>query len=166
MRTDDLGRQRRAVLVAMTCALVAQVLVAAAAPIVSGKYLGNGKPATLSFVRIIPHEDWEGVKAHTLILSEKDAAKVDKPDFDAMFGKLGHALVVSLDEKGSIFSTQVCHQALEKSGLSSSGTLSVDGFAITGGKLSARFFTTKEEEFFGDKWEIDLTVKDAPLPAK
>jgi hypothetical protein len=165
MRFPVAGSWRRAVLAIVTGSALAQALIAAG-PVVTGKYLGNGKPAQLTHARIVPHEDWQGAKAWTLILSEKDAAKVDKPDFDAMFGELGHALVVSLTEKGEIFSVQVCHQALEKSGLSSSGTLSIEGFTIAGGKLSARFFTTKEEEFFGDRWEIDLKVTDAPLPAK
>jgi hypothetical protein len=159
------GRRRLAALAIVTGVGIGQA-IGAAGPVVSGKYLGNGKPAQLAFARIVPHEDWEGAKAWTLVISEKDVAKVDKPDFDAMFGELGHALVVGLNEKGSIFSVQVCHQALEKSGLSSSGTLSIEGFTIAGGKLSARFFTTKEEEFFGDRWEIDLKVTDAPLPAK
>jgi hypothetical protein len=159
------GRRLAAIVVSIA-ALAAHSAGAAGAPTVSGKYLGNGKPAQLAFARVISHESWQGETAYTLILSEKDASKAEKPDFDAMFGELGHALVVSLTEKGSIFGVQVCHQALEKSGLSSSGTLEIDGFAISGAKLSAHFFTAKEEEFFGDRWEIDLKVKDAPLPAK
>jgi hypothetical protein len=131
---------------------------------VSGEYLGNGKPAQIAHVRVIPHENWQDEKAWTIILSEKDAAKAEKPDFDAMFGELGSALVVSVTASGSIFSVQVCHQALEKSGFSSSGTLSAEGFSIAGGKLSGRFFTSKEEEFFEDRWKVDLVVKDAPLP--
>ena len=131
---------------------------------VSGKYLGNGKPAQLAYARVVPHEKWQDVTAYTLILSEKDPSKVDQPDFDAMFGKLGHALVVNVTEKGSIFGTQVCHQALEKSGFSASGSLELERFSVAGGKLSGHFFTTKEEEFFGDRWEIDLEVKDVPLP--
>jgi hypothetical protein len=82
-----------------------------------------------------------------------------------MFGKLGDALVIAVTEKGDIFSTQVSHQALEKKSFSSSGTLFVEGFKIEGGQLSGRFFTKEKEEFFGDTWEIDLTVQ-AALPDK
>lgn len=130
---------------------------------VTGKYIGNGKEAKLAYAAIVPHEPWEGETAYTLILAEKNPAGVKKPDFDAMFGKLGDALVVSVTRKGDIFSTQVCHQALEKKGFSSGGTLFVEDFKIDGKQLSGRFFTKEKEEFFGDTWEIDLTVK-AALP--
>jgi hypothetical protein len=130
---------------------------------VTGKYIGNGKEAKLVHAVIVPHEPWEGETAYTLILAEKDPTGVKKPDFDAMFGKLGHALVVSVTRKGDIFSTQVCHQALEKKGFSSGGTLFVEDFKIEGKQLSGRFFTKEKEEFFGDTWEIDLKVT-ATLP--
>jgi hypothetical protein len=138
--------------------------VALAAGMVSGKYTGNGKPAQLAFARVIPHEKWQDEAAYTLILSEKDASKVEKPDFDAMFGKLGHALVVNLTQKGEIFGTQVCHQALEKSGFSTVGPIKVERFSAEGGKLNAHLFTDGEQEFSGDKWQIDLEIKDVPLP--
>jgi hypothetical protein len=130
---------------------------------VTGKYIGNGKPAKLAHAVVIPHEPWQGEKAYTIILSEKNPAGVDKPDFDAMFGKLGDALVVSVTGKGDIFSTQVCHQALKRSGFSTSGSFFVDNFKIEGKQLSGRFFTKKKEDFFDDSWEADLTVK-AALP--
>jgi hypothetical protein len=136
----------------------------AADPMVSGKYLGNKKPAQLAFARVVPHDPWQGEKAYTLILSEKDASKSQKPDFDAMFGELGHALVINVTDKGSIIGTQVCHQALQKSGFSSSGTLEVEGFSIAGGKLSGHFLTQGEKEFSGETWEIDLKVAGVPLP--
>ena len=125
---------------------------------VSGKYIGNGKPAPLAFARVIPHEKWQDETAYTLILTEKDASKVDKPDFDAMFGKLGHALVINVTQSGSIFGTQVCHQALEKTGFSSIGPIKIERFSAAGGKLSGHFFTEGEQEFSGDKWLVD--VKD------
>ena len=134
-----------------------------AGAMVTGKYIGNGKPAALAFARVIPHEKWQDETAYTLILTEKDASKVDKPDFDAMFGKLGHALVINITQSGSIFGTQVCHQALEKSGFSSIGPIKVERFSAAGGKLSAHLFTEGEQEFSGDTWSVDLEVKDVPL---
>jgi hypothetical protein len=131
---------------------------------VTGKYTGNGKPAALAFARVIPHEKWSDETAYTLLLTEKDASKAEKPDFDAMFGKLGHALVINVTESGSIFGTQVCHQALEKSGFSAVGPIKIERFSATGGKLSGHFFTEGEDEFFGDKWSVDVEVKDVPLP--
>jgi hypothetical protein len=130
---------------------------------VTGTYLGNGKEAKLAYALVVPHKPFDGEAAYTIILSEKNPAGVEKPDFDAMFGKLGHALVISVTRKGEIFSTQVCHQALAKSGFSSVGPLLVENFKIEGKQLSGRFYTKKEDEFFGDKWQADLTVK-AALP--
>lgn len=131
---------------------------------VSGKYMGNARAAKLTHAVVIPHEPWQDEAAYTIILSEKDPSKADKPDFDAMFGKLGDALSVSVTAKGDIFSTQVSHQELKKSGFSSVGSLYLEGFKIEGGQMSGRLFTKKQEEFFGDTWEVDLTFK-APLPA-
>lgn len=145
-------------------ALAAGILAAPAtwsAGQVTGKYIGNGKAAKLAHAVVLPHEPWQDEKAYTIILSEKDPAGVDKPDFDAMFGKLGDALVVAVTAKGDIFSTQVCHQALERSGFSSSGSLYVDNFKIEGKQLTGRFYTKKKEEFFDDSWEVDLNVKAA-----
>ena len=153
---------RRMALLIVIAAVGAQVV--AAAGMVSGKYIGNGKPAQLAFARVIPHEKWQDETAYTLILTEKDASKVEKPDFDAMFGKLGHALVINVTQSGSIFGTQVCHQALEKSGFSTVGPIKIERFAAAGGKMSGRFFTEGEQEFSGDKWFVDLEVKDVPLP--
>jgi hypothetical protein len=131
---------------------------------VSGKYLGNGKAAQLGFARVLPHEKWQEETAYTLILSEKDSSKSEKPDFDAMFGELGHALVVNITQQGAIFGTQVCHQGLQKSGFSTVGPLKIERFSTDGGKLSAHLTTNGEQEFSGDKWQVDLEVKGVPLP--
>jgi len=138
---------------------------AAGAGTVRGKYLGNGREAKLASVVALPRDDWSGEKAWTIVVSEKDASKTKQPDFDAQFGKLGDALVVGVTESGSIFSVQVCHQALDKAGFSTSGTLEAERFSIAGGKLSARFFTDGENEFFGDRWAVDLEV-EADLPKR
>ncbi len=136
---------------------------AAAAGTVTGNYVGNGREAKLAFVVVTPHEEFSGEKAWTIVASEKDSSKSKRPDFDAQFGELGDALVVSVTAGGDIFSVQVCHQELEKSGFSSSGTLEVEGFSAAGGKLAGRFFTDGEHEFFGDRWSVDLTLS-ADLP--
>jgi hypothetical protein len=146
--------------------LAAVVLTASAAwsaGQVSGKYIGNGTPAKLTHAVIVPREPWSGETAYTIVLSEKDLTGINKPDVDALLGRAGHALVVNVTRKGDIFGSQICHQAIKKSGFSSSGTLFVDGFKIEGKQLSGRFYTKEKKEFFGDTWEIDLTVK-AALP--
>jgi len=131
---------------------------------VTGKYLGNGKAAKLAYAVVVPHEPWNNEPAYTLVLSEKEPAGSMKPDTQAMFGKLGDALTITVTKSGSIIGTQVCHQALKKAGFSTVGPLNAEGFKIEGGSLSGRFFTKKTEDFFGDTWEVDLTAK-AALPA-
>ena len=158
------SRPRRLAPSILIVALVASLAFAAGTGMVTGKYIGNGKPATLGFARVVPHEKWQDETAYTLILSEKDSSKSEKPDFDAMFGELGHALVVNVTQTGSIFGTQVCHQALQKSGFSTVGPLKLERFSAAGGKLSGHLFTDGEQEFSGDKWSVDLELKDVPLP--
>jgi hypothetical protein len=137
---------------------------ALAAGQVSGKYLGNGKPAKLAYVVVVPHEPWNGEPAYSIVMSQKDPSGSKKPDFDALFGELGDALVVTITKGGEIIGTQVCHQSLKKAGFSSSGSLYSEGLKLDAKSVSGRFFTKKQEEFFGDTWEIDLSVT-APLPA-
>lgn len=155
-----LPRRSPALVVAVLLSLAA---AAAFAGSVSGKYMGNGKEAKLRFARVVPHEKFDGRTAWTVILSEKDAQSSKHPDMDAMFGELGDALVVSITEPGEIFSTQVCHQALGKAGFSSVGPIHLDRFAKSAGKLSGHLFTEKEQEFFGDRWSLDLEFS-AELP--
>lgn len=158
---------RKCSLVVVSCAFLSAAFFSAASLLaagkVSGHYLGNGKEAKLAYAVVVPHEDWDDQKAYTLVLSEKDPSKVEKPDFDAMFGELGDALVLNVTQSGDIFGTQVCHQALEKAGFSTSGTVEVDGFKIEGKHLSGHFFTKEEQTFFDDKWSLDLEV-EADLP--
>ncbi|MCB9379017.1 MAG: hypothetical protein H6511_09685 [Holophagales bacterium] len=156
---------RRALVLAVGSLLPFLAAPATAQGSVTGKYVGNGREAKLGFVRVIPHEEFSGEKAWTLVVSEKDSKSSKKPDFDAQFGELGDALVVSVTEKGDIFSVQVCHQQLDKAGFSSSGTVQVEGFTVAGGKLSGHFFTKGENEFFGDTWSVDLKIS-GDLPRK
>jgi len=149
---------RRAVALSFGCLALLLAAPATAQGTVTGKYVGNGRDAKLAYVRVIPHEEFSGEKAWTIVASEKDPKGSKKPDFDAQFGELGDALVVSVTEKGDIFSVQVCHQQLDKAGFSSSGTVDVDGFSLGNGKISGHFFTKGENEFFGDTWSVDLQI--------
>ena len=134
-------------------------------PTVSGKFVGNGKNAAIKFVTVEEHEEFSGKEAVTLIFTEKDPAKVKKPSFDAMFGKLGSALILNAHHDGGIFGCQVAHSAHEKQGFTSIGEIKLVEFKIAGGNVSGHVSTGKELDTFGEKWEVDLTFA-APLPAK
>lgn len=134
-------------------------------PTVSGKFSGNGKNAAIKFVIVQEREPFSGQEAIRLIFSEKDPATVKKPDFDAMFGKLGSALILSVHHDGGIFGCEVSHSAHGKRGFSSVGEIKMVEFKIAGGNVSGHVSTGKELDAFGEKWEVDLTFA-APLPAK
>jgi hypothetical protein len=135
-------------------------------PTVSGKFVGNGKNAAIKFVMVEEHESFSGKEAITLIFSEKDPATAKKPSFDAMFGKLGSALILNVhQEDGGTFGCQVVHSAHQKQGFSSIGVIKMLEFKIAGGNVSGHVSTGKELDAFGEKWEVDLTFA-APLPGK
>lgn len=134
-------------------------------PTVSGKFTGNGKNAAIKFVLVEEHEAFSGKEAITLIFTEKDPAAAKKPSFDAMFGKLGSALILNVHHDGGIFGCQVVHSAHSKQGFSSIGQIKMLEFKIAGGNVSGHVSTGAELDTFGEKWEVDLTFA-APLPAK
>jgi hypothetical protein len=134
-------------------------------PTVSGKFVGNGKNAAIKFVMVEEHEAFSGKEAITLIFTEKDPATAKKPSLDAMFGKLGSALILNVHHDGGIFGCQVAHSAHGKQGFSSIGQIKMVEFKIAGGNVTGHVSTGKELDTFGEKWEVDLTFA-APLPAK
>jgi hypothetical protein len=135
-------------------------------PTVSGKFVGNGKNAAIKFVTVEEHEPFSDKEAITLVFTEKDPAKVKKPSFDALFGKLGSALILSVfQDDGGIFGCQVVHSAHQKQGFTSVGEIKMLEFKIAGGNVSGHVSTGRELDAFGEKWEVDLTFA-APLPAK
>lgn len=134
-------------------------------PTVTGKFIGNGKEAALKFVTVEEREPFSDKQAIALVFTEKDPAKSKKPSFDAMFGKLGSALNLSVDHDGGIFGCEVAHSAHSKQGFSSIGRIKMLEFKISGGNVTGHASTGGELDAFGEKWEVDLTFA-APLPEK
>lgn len=130
---------------------------------VQGTFVGNDQPAALHYAVLLKRDPWQDEAAYTVVLTEKDSSTADKPEFDAMFGELGHALIFQVTASGDLFGAQICHQGMERDNISSSGTTEIQDFQIADGHLSARFFTTEEQEFFGDRWQFDVCVR-VPLP--
>lgn len=134
-------------------------------PVVTGKFIGNGKNAVLKFVTVEEQEPFGGKEAIALVFTEKDPSKSKKPSFDATFGKLGSALNLSVDYDGGIFGCEVAHSAHSKQGFSSLGRIKMAEFKIAGGNVTGHVSTGGELDAFGEKWEVDLTFA-APLPEK
>jgi len=144
--------------------LLSVVGASPAASEVSGKYVGNGKAATLQYAVVVPHEPWHDQPAYTIILSAKDPATSRKPEDGASVGELGDALLISVSQKGEVFNIEVCHQSLKTRDFSTNSGLETENFKLDAKTLSGRFFTKGAQSFFDNKWEVDVTVK-AALPA-
>lgn len=110
----------------LTWILAFTMLEAATTNEVTGKFIGNGKNAKLSYAWVSPYESWQGEEAFILVLSEKPTNETKQPDFDAFFGKLGSALIVKLTKRGDIFGTEVYHESHEKKPFSSVGPLKLN----------------------------------------
>ncbi len=131
-------------------------------PSVSGIFRGNGKDAKLAYVSarwVEPFADKPGIE---LIFTEKDHSKEKKPSFDAMFGKFGSALVISLHEDGQIYGCQVAHNGNEKKGFSSIGQIEANDFAYEDGKVEGEITTSGQLDIFGETWEVKIKFA-APL---
>ena len=100
---------------------------------VTGKYMGNGKAAKLVHAVVVPHEPWNSEPAYTLVLSEKAPSGSMGADTQAMFGKLGDALTITVTKSGKIIGTQVSHQSLKKAGFSTVGAIEAEGVKIEAG---------------------------------
>ncbi len=134
-------------------------------PSVTGKFIGDGKAAAIQFVLVEEREEFSGKPAVKLIFTEKNPATSKKPSWDAGFGKLGSALILSVFYDGQIFGCEVAHSAHKKSGFSSVGEIKMAEFKIAGGNVTGHVTTGGTLDAFGQKWEVDLTFA-APLPEK
>jgi hypothetical protein len=126
-------------------------------PTVSGTFKGNGKEGNIAYVSAHWQEPFSGKSGMKLVFTEKDHSKVKKPDFDAAFGKLGSALVISVfEEDGGIYGCQVVHSAHQKQGFSSIGQIRTNNFKFEEGKVEGELVTDGEIDTFGEKWEVNL----------
>jgi len=137
-------------------------IVPADDPPVSGVYKANGKEAKLAYVSTKKGEPFGDKPTIVMVLTEKDHSKGKKPDFDAVFGKYGSALIITIYEDGQIVGCEVAHTAL-KHGFSSVGIIKMSDFTLKDGKMQGKLSTGGEHEFFGDKWEVDIKFQ-APAP--
>src|SRR6476659_7358682 len=131
-------------------------------PTVMGIFKGNGKDAKLAYVSARWTEPFDGKPGILLVFTEKDHSKNKKPDFDASFGKVGSALVISVFEDGRIYSCQVAHSAHKKQGFSSVGNIEMSDFNFADGKVEGEVTTNGQLDTFGETWEVKLKFL-APL---
>ena len=128
---------------------------------VSGKYLINGKPVQLKYAKAVKGEPFNNKDTTLVVLSEKDTSKSKKPDNDAMFGKLGGALVLTITADGELVGTQVVKDKVQ---FSASGNIKLSDYKAEGGNVSGKVTTDGEQQFFKDTWQIDVTFSAAAGP--
>jgi hypothetical protein len=131
-------------------------------PSVTGVFKGNGKDARLAYVSARWAEPFSGKTGIVLVFTEKDHSKVKKPDNEAMFGKFGDALIISLHEDGDVYGCQVVHGALKNKGFSSVGSIETSGFTYDAGKVEGELVTNGPVDAFGETGEVKLKFV-APL---
>ncbi len=131
-------------------------------PTVTGVFKGNGKEAKIAYVSAAWREPFSDQPSMVLIFTEKDHSKDKKPDFNAAFSKFGSALIISLHEDGGIFGCQVVHDAHEKKGFSSIGSIKTNNFTYADGKVEGELTTDGQVNTFGETWEVNLKFV-APL---
>jgi hypothetical protein len=131
-------------------------------PSVTGVFKGNGKEAKLAHVSAHWREPFNNQPGMVLVFTEKDHSKDKKPDFNAVFGRFGSALIISLHEDGGIFGCQVVHTAHEKQGFTSIGQIKTNNFQFADGQVQGELTTDGQAEVFGETWEVNLKFV-APL---
>ncbi len=127
---------------------------------VSGVFKGNDKPAMLTQVTARKGEE-SGKPVTILVFSSKDQTGDPKPDFDALFGKLGDALVVKVFADGQVYSGDIVHSNLDAPGgsIQTSGVLKISDFKLADGRISGHLTSNGPHEFHDLKWEVDLTFE-------
>jgi hypothetical protein len=131
-------------------------------PSVTGVFKGNGKEAKIAFASAHWREPFNNQPGMVLVFTEKDHSKDKKPDLNAVFGRFGSALIISLHEDGSIFGCQVAHTAHEKKGFTSLGSINTNNFKFEDGKVEGELTTNGQVDTFGETWEVNLKFV-APL---
>lgn len=131
-------------------------------PSVSGVFKGNGNEARLAYMSAHWREPFSDKPSMDLVFTEKDHSKDNKPDLKAAFGRFGSALIISLHDDGEIFGCQVVHNAHQKQGFSSIGSIHTNDFTFEDGKVEGELTTDGQVDTFGETWEVKIKFV-APL---
>ncbi len=127
----------------------------------SGVYKGNGTPAALTQVVAYKGEPQSGQPTTALVFSAKSQAGSSKPPFDALFGKFGDALVVTLYPDGKVYSVDLVHSKLDSpsGSIQVFGVLKMTDFKTADGKISGHLTSGGVSKVRDQTWEVDLTFE-------
>jgi hypothetical protein len=152
-KSSTLPIARHGTVALLLFALFSMVSARADTP-VSGTYAINGKPVQLKYAKAIKGEPFDNKDTTVVVLTEKDVSKSKKPDNDAMFGKLGGALILTITSDGELVGTQVVKDKVQ---FSASGDVKLSDYKAAAGKLTGKVATDGQQKFFENTWQIDLS---------
>jgi hypothetical protein len=134
---------------------------AASAPQVSGLFVADGKPATLTQVTAHKDDPFDGKPITALVFSANDQAGDANAATDAMFRKFGDAIVLRIEPDGTVIGAQVIHSGLKEPGgsVSISGVMSVADYKSADGEISGRLTSNGPTDVFDQKLQVDLTFR-------
>lgn len=142
-------------------AAAASAASSTAGPAVVGTFYGNGAPGALNFVAAYRDEPLDGKPVTAVVLSAKDQRGHAKPTFDAVFGKLGDAIVAKVEPDGTLIGVDVVNAGLQSpsGSISLSGVVTLKDWRSDGGMLSGRLTTGGDVDVFGQKLQIDVSFR-------
>jgi hypothetical protein len=142
-------------------ALAVPAVAAPPAP-VQGSFVVGGTPAQLRHARAMRLDLDKGKPGFALLLSEV-AAEGDIRTWQTADPKeKGSFIFLLLEQKGTVWIAEIGHSAGKKGRFGVVTEVVVQGFSAENGMLKARVHTGGEQEFFEDRYRIDLEVA-API---
>jgi len=136
-------------------------LGAQAQTVLSGVFTANGKPAKLTQVTAHKGEPFDNKPVIELVFTAMDQKGDPKAAFNAAFHKFGDAIIAKILPDGSVAGAELAHSGWRRPDMvvSVSGNIKIVDFSLTAGEISGRLTTGGMQEFFDDKYEVDLTFK-------
>ena len=126
-------------------------------PSIKGTFKGNGKSAKLAFVTARPGEPFAGKPTIVLVFTEKNHLREKQPQAKAALGEFGSALIVTLNEDGSMMGC-VAHAAQGKNAFN----LRTATVGVTDDRVEGEIHGVVKT--FDKTWEVDVKFV-APLKA-
>jgi hypothetical protein len=123
-------------------------------PTITGSFKGEGKDAKL--ISLLIKEGKDDRKGRLILIFSDKKLTGKETDLDAMFGRLGNCLVITMKPDGTITNCLVAHTAHGEQGFQSIGEIELKGMKKDGGKLSGHLTTNGPQKAFGKSWEVDL----------
>jgi len=135
-------------------------------PKLEGKFILAGTDAKLSHVRAVRTAlDAKGKPGYAILLSARPAEGDILPWQTADPAKRGSFIFLLLEKNGSVWVAELGHTAAKSGRFGVVTELKATGFEVRGDRLQARVQTSREEEFSGNHYTVDLKF-DVPIEGK